>query len=495
MSAITDIPLSPIQEQRQDPPKQSIQSADGAIVKTGAQIKTLNETAIPLSIGGAASIQLPSSAISTSRCLENSVAPQEICTLDQHKFIELRGAFKKEHLFPNEPNPIDIGPLLANTPPGVIVSTGTERSLADLLLSDEERCQGLVILDINPNVKAYIDFVILLCRICNSIREFRLLCQNPENPDQLAARLSEIAAKLDATDMPLQMKRYYIDNLKVLADAYFSVERWWDSQYMKQYPNFYAGVRYHEDERLFAKLQRYAKAGNIIAITGTINALGVLNNLPISVVDSSNIWEYSLVYPTGCGQSRPKMIFTEDVMSPDAPVKYRSYIHRSFLTPQEERELNESQKHGQPCALSQRIEIIYQEKCTPDLLNRFFQRFYRIPKSESVIDMFDGIEAIREHSSDEALLDQMVEDPDIMRFLPQLVLAYGKIPLETYNSFMAVKGWDKEFEKKMTDDPQHFRRLLQYLNEEPKRYKAFDSSYFWKFNSTLTIFAKDHNLK
>ncbi|MBS0627793.1 MAG: hypothetical protein JSS09_06235, partial [Verrucomicrobia bacterium] len=63
--------------------------------------------------------------------------------------------------------------------PGLLVSTGTERSFYGLiqavLASPPNYCQGLVIRDINPKVKAYVDFNVLLLRLATNVTEYAKL--------------------------------------------------------------------------------------------------------------------------------------------------------------------------------------------------------------------------------------------------------------------------------------------------------------------------------
>ena len=391
-----------------------------------------------------------------------------------------------QHLSPNEPNPKDIQALLANMAPGYIVSTGTERSFADLILSDEKLCKGLIILDINPKVKAYMDFAILLLRLSKSRNEFLSLCQKPVNPFEYHNRLAKIRSLIEESDLSLDMNNYYNSNLQAMAETYFSVERWWDSRYGTD-PHFFAGVRYNEDDQLFAKLQRYAKGGNIITITGSINELGILHDLPISVIDTSNIYEYSLVGPKGCGSSHPKIIWTEGVFTPDTPVRYHSYTHEP-LTPDDEREfdellrrilpqktasssyvftlkllLDESWRDSVKLNESECMPCASYSKITLKMLREYCERFYYFSETER-INMFEEIDQLKQRSA--VQIQQMIADPLVERFLPQLVLAGDQISLSTYMAFMSVPGWKEEFEKIMPSYSGELKNLCRRLNDE-----------------------------
>ncbi|MBS0627329.1 MAG: hypothetical protein JSS09_03870, partial [Verrucomicrobia bacterium] len=126
--------------------------------------------------------------------------------------------------------------------PGLLVSTGTERSFYGLiqavLASPPNYCQGLIIRDINPKVKAYVDFNVLLLRLATNVTEYKelshscfpsleechkiwklsaseqLVAQTKHLNDSIANRLKIVKSKLDA-DMTMDptIKNYYLDNL------------------------------------------------------------------------------------------------------------------------------------------------------------------------------------------------------------------------------------------------------------------------------------------
>ena len=84
-------------------------------------------------------------------------------------------------LTPSETVGTDLAPHIQKMEQGLIVSVGTERSFFDLALADQSRCEGLVVRDINPKVKAYVDFNVLLFRIANSRKDYCLLAKKPDD--------------------------------------------------------------------------------------------------------------------------------------------------------------------------------------------------------------------------------------------------------------------------------------------------------------------------
>ncbi len=209
----------------------------------------------------------------------------------------------RDFLSPNEQSPKNVKPHLEPMSQGLMVSTGTERSFYDLLLSSEEKCTGLVVRDINPRVKAYVDFVILLLRICDTREEFLKLSSNPKKKG-FDARIELIKEKLIGSDVPTQIKEYYLTHLSDFATIYFPE---------KHLPEHGDNTQtdYRSDDRLFAKLQRYAKAGAIIATVGSINDLQFLGDQKVAVVDTSNVCDYEEINLKGNGEFNPITIWTK----------------------------------------------------------------------------------------------------------------------------------------------------------------------------------------
>jgi hypothetical protein len=205
-----------------------------------------------------------------------------------------------DYLAPNERHPARAKPHLVWDLPGLLVSTGTVRSLFDLIMADSEKCTGLVMRDINPKVKAYMDFEILLIRLSANHREYQELA-TPEEPGDFTqrppylAKLEKVRQLLAESDMPEEMKQYYAHHLETMAKLYFTSQT--DFRYKqcwKTEPSF-DEVNYYQRADLFDKLHKYAKEGKIIATVGSIDDLEFLGDANIGFVDISNIPDYELL--------------------------------------------------------------------------------------------------------------------------------------------------------------------------------------------------------
>jgi len=179
-----------------------------------------------------------------------------------------------EYLRPNEYNPTDI--LLPSSnistfdKPGIIISTGTERSLFDLILADNAKCQGLIIRDINPNVKFYMDWVLFCIEQSVNRENF--------NSMRLDKEYSECSKYLQ------KCRDIYIENNKL-----FKCKINW-----KDTPGFNGNIKlsYWQFDNLFEKLKLFVNNGSIITTTGSIDNLTFLNNENIEFIDISNIPSY-----------------------------------------------------------------------------------------------------------------------------------------------------------------------------------------------------------
>lgn len=232
--------------------------------------------------------------------LEIEFASRAFCDVDVEASCK---AF--DFLNPNEANPEKVQEHLAKTVHGIIVSTGTERSFFDLILSPA--CEGLVVRDINPRVKAYVDFVVLLLRISETREEFNALSD-----------VKDITGKLEQGSLPENVKRYYLKHVASFAKIYHKLDKDWkkDKRFEK--------VRYDLHDDQFQKLQKYAREGNIIATVGDINDLTFLRNRKVSVVDASNIHNYSLIDLQGEGDFHPRVIQTLII---EEETTYSSFVH------------------------------------------------------------------------------------------------------------------------------------------------------------------------
>lgn len=206
------------------------------------------------------------------------------------------------YLAPNETWPINILPHLAMTQPGLIVSVGTERSFFDLALSGP-LCQGLVIRDIHPHVKAYVDFNVLLLRIAKDRQDYVQLSTPPvgdADSEEYREKIRTIQRAIEnSPHIPPTIQSYYMNHLEAFAKIYFQTNEK-DGVYASgQDPVWrkrasFDGVKYNEDDALFQNVQRHARAGNIIATVGDVGDLTFLDHKNITIVDTSNVKQYTI---------------------------------------------------------------------------------------------------------------------------------------------------------------------------------------------------------
>ena len=276
--------------------------------------------------------------ISHDLSLEELYADLAFQDFDVHAKINF-----SDYLSPNETRPIDVKQHLDHiSKPGLIVSVGFLRSLFDLILCDPEKCHGLVVVDINPRVKACVDFVAMLLRITEDRAEFANLsgpipgsevqhllekCSScvSFSESNLKDRMETIRAKLEKSDIPEEVKKYYLRNLENLAEIYFSADQSWKKE------SSFEGVKFFEDDRLFNVLQSYAKSGKIIALVGDINDLQFLSGQDVAIVDISNVTDYGIIDLKGGENFHPRVIWTKMQEKENLlQSQYFSYTHRPF---------------------------------------------------------------------------------------------------------------------------------------------------------------------
>ncbi len=209
--------------------------------------------------------------------------------------------------YPNEPfKEEQLQEHLQNIEPGgILVTTGSERpfltaNVAQRLLRKSSAKKnplffsGIVILDINPQIKKYVDYNVLLLRLSRSKEEYKMLSTSVEINDVqilIKTRLEEESANGHLSE---DMRNYYLSNLVELHKHYhcfdldspehpFYLQQAWRSE------NIFKNLKYWEKDADFYPLHHLAKSGNIIVITGDIQNLAFLERKRISLIDVSNI--------------------------------------------------------------------------------------------------------------------------------------------------------------------------------------------------------------
>jgi hypothetical protein len=270
------------------------------------------------------------------------VMMENLCCMDVD--LRAKNPFPEEFLIPNEPPGTGLQPHIDAICPGIMVSVGTERSFFDLALSDPTKCDGLVVRDVNPRVKAYVDFNVLLLRICNSREEFRELAQQRLNEYTLEPFIDSLQKKLAAAqDIPPSIKEYYQRNLRTYLGVYYSnsARKNWARLQPGEYDEIdrlFSTVNYYENDALFTKLQQYAKQGKIIATVGSIEDLEFLHGQKVSLIDSSNIFQYvNLDIPVHRFSGPTRLIHTEigdNILA--IPATYLSFQYTPLSVEQKE---------------------------------------------------------------------------------------------------------------------------------------------------------------
>src|SRR5581483_5130667 len=195
------------------------------------------------------------------------------------------------------------------------VVAGAERLFFLLCRLDATKCRGMVGRDINPKVKDYIDFNVLLVSISSKLKKYLELAESLQEGEFLS-RINRIAAKLKVARMPDKVKSYYQMHLEEFGDVYLHASKKWRNE------DSFAGCDYYKCDFLFKKVKAFADAGNIISTTGPINDLLFLRD--VSFVDTSNILQYSFLHLKVAGH--PRVIWTLFKETIDN-YQYRSYSH------------------------------------------------------------------------------------------------------------------------------------------------------------------------
>jgi len=202
-----------------------------------------------------------------------------------------------DYLVPNENNAYDIKEHFdILTKEGLLVSTGTERSFIDLSLC--EKCTGLVGVDINPRTKAYNDFNTLLLKLSKNRKDYLSLrkADYVENSKSLNYQnvLNKIRIRLGKNNnISKKIKKYYFSNIDNFAKIFFSVQPEILKLFLNSNNYSFDKVNYLLNDNLFTKIQHKAKNGSVIFVVNNINNLNFLDNEKISVLDTSNICDYT----------------------------------------------------------------------------------------------------------------------------------------------------------------------------------------------------------
>lgn len=349
---------------------------------------------------------------------------------------------------------------------GYAVSVGTERSFFLLALADPDLCDGLIVRDINPKVKAYVDFNVLLLRISSSREEYCSLAKRPSK-EEYSKRLETILANITTTeDLPGNLKEYYRKNLENFANVYYyQSSKEWAEKDSDLYKMFYS-VHYYNDDDLFTKLQRYAKQGRIISSIGSINDLSSFHDLPISLIDTSNVSEYEFLDIHGCSFDAPvTIIHTKGTGHSGTTFYSKQYSPIQDVEREEFEELIRRLKSTNPQMYEKNLALAFANTLnigapicpgyTKDVLEltRAYCRnnLYQLPDGRFV-DMEEGSgEKILASLSPE-IIEKMIHDSCFVRFVPKVVNASFPLMISNaYILFMDLPGWRDTYEERLKE--------------------------------------------
>lgn len=408
--------------------------------------------------------------------------------------LNLQGPRQFHHLQPNEGFPDQLQPHLKDLKTGVIVSTGTERSFFLLLQAEENTTEGLVIRDVEPSVKAYNDFLILLLRISESREDFVKLSNFVSIDDAekiFEGRISEIQKRIETADMPAELKAYYQANAANFGKIYLGTEKNWQTHQSA----YYTDCRYDLNDKQFAKLQYYAKSGKIISTCGEMNDLSFLKDMPVSVIDTSNIWHYTAIDLKDIAPFKPLVIWTD---GGENKCRYHTFILTEL---KEEDQISLKQLIDkletldiEDCdSLAEKIQHIFselpmKEEDEEDVENpqnplfyhqstlKTLQKFYE----EFVIEI-DGFKPIYAGPLGNNLktlnslkLSQIEEichreKSKMNKFLPFIFKSWKNFDASILLALSCLDDWDK-FARQTFSNPVTLQMLMKKLNPEQKQY-------------------------
>jgi hypothetical protein len=291
------------------------------------------------------------SLVLTASLALNGAATLEERLADQwSKSPDIASNIFNDFIAPNELHPFNIKKHLdLLTEEGLLVSTGTERSLIAFALC--KKCTGLVGVDINPKVKGFNDFNTLLLRISKDRKEyleFRLISRIlahydssiPSANESIDDIIDRIENRLiDEESISELAKKYYVDNFDKLAKIFFTYQEndrafleFFDAEKYKGNGaggGYFENANYLYNDELFFRLQKAAKDGSMIFTVNSINDLKFLIKEKIVAIDASNIHDYiklDLESDAKIIDERARIIWVHNATLTNE--EYRSYIPR-----------------------------------------------------------------------------------------------------------------------------------------------------------------------
>jgi hypothetical protein len=350
-------------------------------------------------------------------------------------------------------------------------------------------CQGLVVRDINPKVKAYVDFNTLLLRISETRQEYEELSQNIDfkNENSLTERIDVIKNRLEKSRLDGKVKNYYLKNIDRIGEIYLNTFKSWRADCGV----FFEKCRYDLNEKLFLKLQNYAKSGNIVCVIGGINDLSFLKNRRVTVVDTSNIYDYCFLDLKGKGDFHPRVIWTlQDKRNATysscifKPLNDKERIEFDELLNKVKESLSADENvfkfFKQRLGFLDFLETVSQAKDplnsntyglystkTLSLLRKYTEQYFLRVPSLGFADMSpvgQGLEKLNALSVEE--VHELCQHPETKRFLGVLVESWNRLNPHIYLAFSKMEGWKEQFEIKFANSYSNLQGFLERLAAE-----------------------------
>lgn len=439
--------------------------------------------------------------------------------------IKAQVNFTKFHA-PNERHVLQIQPHLETAAPGVIVSTGTERSFFDLALSaisrGGENCTGLVVRDIDPQAIGYAHMITLMLRITNDVKDFEELSGPNRGPNlerlskgQIDQKIKKIRERLSASDVPEKAKAFYLKHLDDFAPIYFRTQNTWrlsskneaSQKYWQSHENnplfasipskiradSFQGVQYQQDETLFKTLQGFAKSGNIVCTVGSINDLTFINQDPLRLVDVSNIPDY-IPMDLQCHEPCNPRFVWNNPEPPFAYTHYKSYDHDSTkdrLTPEQKKEFEQirSQLHTARVVSGYLDRSVFPDSRPfgyyPESLSNireyrdrwmihhprqgwvsFGPTYYRLLVNGVHPPLNEPIAGSNLKNKTVGELEELASMPETARFASHLVTLWPLLDTDQYLAFSKVPGWKEAFAKERQKQSKNIEFQSKFYNTE-----------------------------
>lgn len=360
-------------------------------------------------------------------------------------------------LEPNELNPNHIGELLEKNiiKPGIIITTGAHRAFYLVAsLPENKQINGIVVIDINPKTKAFVDFNKLLIQIAQDRNEYNLLANEPSHLDTIRERVEQSNIHSDA-------KKYYLDNLEIFGKIFYQNK--WAPDRFKYLEDAFLHVRYDKDDLLFEKIKRYCVSGNMIAVCSNINDLSFLSTRNIAAIDASNIHHYvPLAFTNGKNPIETTVIFTS--VLEQFHTEYASFLYKEISSDENKKHyylliqscedssdnwaFSDVEKFAKSHGLYENGQYIPASVCCEENIKIFTKYckecIFHIPNIiTSDFTTNDVYEKLRNLTAEQ--LDILINSEEIIKFKEEIIKRI--MPSNIYCLFAKKEWWKKQFEE------------------------------------------------